>query len=205
MRSSGSWSGIARAPSGRVPVSDSVRSDPGGPRGGGVGHNHRMSVVIRAARPGDGAGLARAAVDFAAYYVELDPERFKQPVGDLVGWHEAELQRPVPGDAVWLVADSGGEAVGSVEATILEPREDAELQLVKDLGLRRAHVSYLAVQAAHRNQGIGTLLMAAVERWAREQGAELVLTDTRVGGLSVRFYEQNGYVQQSVILRKRLS
>ncbi len=164
-----------------------------------------MGVAIRAARPGDGAGLARAALDFSAYYVELDPERFKQPVGDLSSWHEEELRKPVPENAVWLVAEAeDGSVIGSVEATILEPREDAEIQFLKELGLRRAHVGYLAVQAAHRNRGVGTLLMEAVERWARERGAELMLTDTRIGGLSVRFYLKNGYSEQSVTLRKPL-
>ncbi len=46
--------------------------------------------------------------------------------------------------------------------------------------------------------------MEAVEQWAKEKGAELILTDTRIDGQSVRFYEKNGYTPQSVILRKRL-
>ena len=161
--------------------------------------------LIRAAQPRDAAGLAQAALDFSTYYIDLDPERFKYPEGDLVGWYEAELRKPVADEAVWLVADVDGGAVGSVEATILEPMEDATLQPQRDVGLRRAYVGYLAVQTAYRNQGIGSVLMAAVEHWARDRGAELILTDTRLGGLSVRFYEKNGYVQQAVILRKRLT
>jgi GNAT superfamily N-acetyltransferase len=163
-----------------------------------------VAVVIRPARPGDGPGLAQAALDFSTYYIDLAPERFKYPAGDVVGWFESELQRPIPDNAVWLVADADGAAIGAVEAAILEPMQDAEIQSQRDLGLRRAYVNYLAVQADHRNHGVGSLLMEAAEQWAREKGAELILTDTRIDGLSVRFYEKNGYTQQSVILRKRL-
>jgi GNAT superfamily N-acetyltransferase len=163
-----------------------------------------MGVVIRTARPGDGPGLAQAALDFSTYYIDLDPERFKYPAGDVVGWFESELQRPIPANAVWLVADADGAAIGEVEASILEPIENAEIQSQRDVGLRRAYVNYLAVQAVHRNHGVGSLLMEAVEQWAKERGAELILTDTRLDGLPVRFYEKNGYTQQSVILRKRL-
>jgi hypothetical protein len=47
--------------------------------------------------------------------------------------------------------------------------------------------------------------MAAVEEWARERGAELVLTDTNVRSESVHFYEKPGYAHQSLILRKRIA
>jgi GNAT superfamily N-acetyltransferase len=166
--------------------------------------NGRVDVVIRTARPGDGPGLAQAALDFSAYYIELDPERFKYPSGDLVGWFESELQKPTPDNTVWLIAEADGTAIGAVEAAILEPIESAEIQSQRDVGLRRAYVNYLAVQTVHRNRGVGSLLMEAVEQWAKEQGVELILTDTRIDGLSVRFYEKNGYTQQSVILRKTL-
>jgi GNAT superfamily N-acetyltransferase len=44
-----------------------------------------------------------------------------------------------------------------------------------------------------------------VERWARDEGAELVLTDTNLRSPeAVHFYEKQGYTRQSVILRKRL-
>jgi GNAT superfamily N-acetyltransferase len=163
-----------------------------------------VGIVIRVARPGDGPGLAQAALDFSSYYIDLDPERFRYPTGDLVSWFESELQKPTSDTAVWLVADADGAAVGAVEAAILEPMENAEIQSQSDAGLRRAYVNYLAVQAVHRNHGVGSLLMEAVEQWAKDQGAELILTDTRISGLSARFYEKNGYTPQSVILRKTL-
>ena len=144
-------------------------------------------------------------MDFSAYYMDLDPNRFRFPGPDLETWLEDELQKPISGNSAWLVADADGLAVGAVEAVMPEPLESAEFQSQKDVGLRRAYVNYLAVQTVHRNHGIGSLLMEAVERWAKEKGADLMLTDTRLNGLSVRFYEKHGYVQQSVILRKNLA
>ena len=50
-------------------------------------------------------------------------------------------------------------------------------------------------------------MLQAVEDWARERDAELLLTDTNlrsdVG--AVAFYEKHGFERQAVILRKRLT
>jgi hypothetical protein len=164
-----------------------------------------VRVLIRAARPGDGEGLAQAALDLAEQYVSLDPERFKYPEADLVALNEAELRESLPEDELWLVAEVDGKAVGEVQAVIHEPAKGAEVQAQRDVGLKRVYVNYLAVQAKYRNRGIGSRLLDAVERWARDEGAELVLTDTNLRSPeAVHFYEKQGYTRQSVILRKRL-
>ena len=163
-----------------------------------------MDVIVRPARSGDAAGLAQALIDLAEQYVGLDPERFKVPAVDLART-EAELREPVHADRIWLVAELEGEAVGEVQAFVEEPLEDAESQAQLDVGLRRVYVNYLAVQARCRSQGIGRRLMEAVEEWARDRGAQLLVTDTNLRSeRAVRFYEQQGFARQSVILRKRL-
>jgi GNAT superfamily N-acetyltransferase len=149
--------------------------------------------------------LAQAAVDLAEQYVRLDPERFKIPDVDLTAKIEAELGEPLPADRAWLVAEVDGEAVGEVEAFIQEPLEDAAAQPQRDVGFRRVYVNYLAVQAAFRSRGIGGRLMDAVEEWARDRGAALIVTDTNLRSEpAVRFYEQQGFTRQAVILRKQL-
>jgi GNAT superfamily N-acetyltransferase len=164
-----------------------------------------VNVIVRPARPGDGEGLALARVDLAEQYVRLDPERFKIPDGDLTARAETELGEPLTADRTWLVAEVDGEAVGEVQAFIQEPVEDAAVQPQRDVGLRRVCVNYLAVQAAFRSRGIGGRLMDAVEGWARDRGADLIVTDTNLRSeQAVRFYEKQGYTQQAVILRKRL-
>jgi len=150
--------------------------------------------------------LAQATIDLAEQYVRLDPERFRVPEVDLAGSAEAELREPVPADRIWLVAEVDGDAVGEVQAYVQEPLEDAAIQPQRDVGLRRVYVNYLAVQAAFRSRGIGGRLMDAVERWAREREAALIVTDTNLRSeQAVRFYEKQGFTRQSVVLRKRLA
>lgn len=164
-----------------------------------------MNVIVRPARPGDGEGLAKATVDLAEQYVRLDPERFKIPDVDLAARAEAELREPVPADRIWLVAEVDGAAVGEVQAFIQEPVDDAAIQPQRDVGLRRVYVNYLGVQAAFQSRGIGGSLMDAVERWARDRTADLIVTDTNLRSeQAVRFYEKQGFTRQAVILRKRL-
>jgi GNAT superfamily N-acetyltransferase len=166
-----------------------------------------VNVVVRPARSGDGAGLARAAVDLAEQYVHLDPERFKiPPEADQIARTESELSEPLAAGQLWLVAEVDGEAVGEVQAFIEEPADDGALQAQRDVELRRVYVNYIAVQAAFRSRGVGTRLMDAVEQWAREREVALIVTDTNLRSEdAVRFYEQQGFTRQSVILRKRLA
>lgn len=166
-----------------------------------------VDLVIRPAKPEDAAGLAVAARDLAEQYAAREPERFGVPdpeaqVAALTRW----LEMPPAENAVWLIADAEGEAVGDAFAQLHEPVEDAAVQPQRDVGRRRAYLDYLAVRASHRGQGIGSRLLDAVEQWAREKGAELISTDTNLRSNfgAIEFYESHGYEQQAVILRKPL-
>jgi GNAT superfamily N-acetyltransferase len=151
------------------------------------------SVVVRPPRREDAKGLARAAADLAQQYAEA--------------WLEDAVERPQGEDSVWLVAEVDGEAVGEAQAQLSEPAANAAVQPQLDVGRRRVYLNYLAVQAAYRNRGIGGRLLEAVEEWAREQGAELISTDTNLRSNvgAVEFYERHGYEKQSVVLRKPLA
>ena len=124
-----------------------------------------------------------------------------------VAWFEDAVQKPRPENSVWLVAEVDGEAVGEAQAQLHEPMANAAVQPQLDVGRRRVYLNYLAVQAEHRSHGIGGRLLEAVEEWAREQGAELISTDTNLRSNvgAVEFYEHHGYEKQSVVLRKRLA
>jgi hypothetical protein len=48
-------------------------------------------VEVRALRAGDGAGCARAWLDAARYYVDMEPENFQMPAEEgLAGWFERD-------------------------------------------------------------------------------------------------------------------
>lgn len=125
----------------------------------------------------------------------------------VVAWYQEAFEKPRDENRLWLVAEVGGEAVGEAQAFMQEPARNAAVQPQRDVGRRRAYLNYLAVQAAHRSRGIGGRLMEAVENWARENGAELIETDTnlRTNVGAVEFYEKLGYVKQSVVFRKSLA
>lgn len=166
-----------------------------------------MDVVIRPPRPEDGEGLVRAACDLAAQYAALEPDRFAVPdaAASLAHFDEV-LARPPRDDVVRLVAEVDGEAVGEAIAELLEPMRNASVQPQLDVRRRSVNLGYLAVQERYRRKGVGGRLLDAVEAWAREQGAELISTDTNIRSNvgAVEFYERRGYVRQSVVLRKAL-
>ena len=59
---------------------------------------------------------------------------------------------------------------------------------------RRAYVASMWVAPAHRRTGLGTMLMDAVQLWARSQGAgELRLMVTSSNSIATAFYQRLGY------------
>jgi GNAT superfamily N-acetyltransferase len=165
------------------------------------------SLVVRPARPGDAADLARNWLDAARHYAELDADTFQVPAADgLVEWFGELLGRPPSDDAVWLVAEVDGRVVGDVVGRLEPPVEDAARQLLRDLGRVRLRVDALGVETAYRRRGVGARLMRAVEEWGRAKGAvRSVLTTYGASPLSVPFYERGmGYQRRSIVFEKRL-
>jgi GNAT superfamily N-acetyltransferase len=165
------------------------------------------SLVVRPARPGDAADLARNWIDAARHYAELDGDAFQvPPVDGLAEWFEELLGRPRSEDAVWLVAEVDGRVVGDVSARLERPTEDTERQLLRDLGRVRLYVDALGVEEAYRRRGVGARLMDAVEEWGRAKGAvRAVLTTYYASPLSVPFYEHGmGYRRRSIVFEKWL-
>ncbi|NEA23530.1 GNAT family N-acetyltransferase [Actinomadura bangladeshensis] len=161
---------------------------------------------IRAARSEDGSGVAEAWQDSAEFYRQIAPDWFRSPRSDgLARWLVGKL---VGGgaDRLALVADQDGEAVGFVHAALSLPIEDADRQVTRDAEMRRVFVNALAVQRSHWRSGVGTALMEAVERWARERGAELLTLETFAASpVSVPFYEDRmGYERHAIVFAKRL-
>jgi GNAT superfamily N-acetyltransferase len=158
-------------------------------------------------RVGDGEGLARAWLDAGAYYAALNPDLFQMPVEEgLATTIEDWALHATSDDALVLVAEQDGVAVGYIWATIEQPSPVAAANFVRDLGLVRVVIQALVVQEAYRRQGVGTRLMQAAEAWARGKGAAVALLDTYVGSpLSVPFYEEfMGYSRRALRFRKEL-
>jgi GNAT superfamily N-acetyltransferase len=163
-------------------------------------------LVVRPARTGDAADVARNWTEVAHHHVELDPEAYQVPSTDgLVEFFEELLGRPRSEGSVWLVAEIDGQVIGDISAHLERPAKDAERQIVRYLGEIRVYVDALAVAEAYRREGVGTRLMRAIERWGRDRGAVRVMLDTHAGSpLSVPFYERMGYRRRSIVFEKRL-
>jgi GNAT superfamily N-acetyltransferase len=166
-----------------------------------------MEILIRPERPGDGEGLARVWLDNAKYHAELAPDLFQVPEDTgLAEWMETKIAPAPPADRLSLIAEVDGRLVGFMSARLLEPMEEAERQVVGEVGETRLVINALGVERSHWRQGVGTKLMKAAEDWGRERGATLVCLDTWVESpVSVPFYERRlGYERRQIAFRKRL-
>jgi GNAT superfamily N-acetyltransferase len=167
-----------------------------------------VAVEVRAARLGDGAGLARVWLDNARYYVGLFPEDFRIPDEDgLDQWFETSLARAPSSSEQHLVAVVDGSVVAFASARLIDPDEHGARQMLADHPHRRAYVNALGTADAFQRQGIATQLVEALEAWAREQGARSIAATTYGGSpVSVPFWEQRmGYRPVGVTLTKHLS
>jgi GNAT superfamily N-acetyltransferase len=93
------------------------------------------------------------------------------------------LMRP---DHLFLVAAEDERRIGWIHATIVEYIEADRFVIVAGL----------VVDRDHRKAGVGRMLLAAVERWAAQQGCSIVRlwsSATRTG--AHRFYETVGYTR----------
>lgn len=103
-------------------------------------------------------------------------------------WREAALDVE-DGVRTVLVAERDGRLVGTVQlAPCGKPNQR-----------HRADVQKLLVRAAHRGQGIGAALMAAIEALAVARGRWLLTLDTRSDSASDRLYRRLGWTEVGTI------
>jgi acetyltransferase len=94
-----------------------------------------------------------------------------------------------------LAAVHEGTIVGSVQL---------ELASMPN-ALHRAEVQKLMVLRSQRRQGIGQVLMTAIEQVARQAGRQLLVLDTRLGDAAERLYARLGYIRAGVVPNFALS
>lgn len=130
------------------------------------------TIKIRAAESRDAAGLAALAG-------QLGYPSTREQV-------EARL-RGMAGDQeriVFVAEHAGGELAGY-----------ADLFLLRTIGAdARVEVAGLVVDEASRSRGVGAMLMARAEDWAREKGCAVIgLRSNVIREGAHRFYENLGY------------
>ncbi len=119
----------------------------------------------------------------ANWHAQSWPDRFEVPLGEQFGIWQA--------DGFVLVADADGEIVGMVSAEMV----DGPAVWVGDV----------IVTAAARRNGVGELLMHAVEEWARQRGATHIGLQVYVdNGPARSLYGKLGYVDDHIKMRRTL-
>lgn len=134
--------------------------------------------TLRAARDADADGLVALIGGVFDEYpgCVLDPDDLD---ADLFAWASHLAARDGTG---WVVTDATGEVVACVGAA---PSDAATVELKR-----------LYVRADARGRGLGAGLVALVEHWARDRGADTVelWSDTRFHDAH-RLYARAGYVR----------
>ncbi len=90
---------------------------------------------------------------------------------------------------VLMVARYTGHIVGSVQLELA----------TKPNARHRAEVQKLFVLQNQRKQGIGKLLMQAIESVAQERERTVLVLDTRQGDIAEQLYRKIGYIEAGVI------
>lgn len=134
------------------------------------------------------AELLQDAVDSGASLGFLPP----LPTDEAAAYWESVAAAVGEGSHVVLVAETaGGALVGAVQ-----------LELALRANARhRAEVTKLMVHRRARRQGIGRVLMEALETHARQLGRTTLVLDTRQGDPSEMLYRSLGYVLVGAIPR----
>jgi ribosomal protein S18 acetylase RimI-like enzyme len=123
---------------------------------------------------------AGASVGYVLPYSAADSESF---------WSEKVFPAVQAGARLLLVARQQGRIVGSVQLDIDTPPNQPH----------RAEVRKLLVHPDVRRQGVARVLMAELERHARQLGRTLLTLDTRTGDNAEPLYASLGYTVVGII------
>jgi GNAT superfamily N-acetyltransferase len=99
------------------------------------------------------------------------------------------FQRQQRGELMLFGAFAGDRLQGTVQLLLSMPEN----------GPHRAEVAKLLVHRRARRQGVGRVLMQALERVAVEAGKRLLVLDTQTGSAAEEFYTSLGYTKAGVI------
>ena len=146
------------------------------------------AVHVRRATRADLPTLGRLGAHLMRVHLEFDRRRFVAPTGNLEAGYAHFLGTQLDADdAVVLVAERGGAAVGYVFAGI-EPFSWKELRDAAGF------VHDIVVDQAERRSGVAGALMEAAIAWVREQGVASVMLWTAAPNEGAqRLFERLGF------------
>ncbi|HZH12220.1 MAG TPA: GNAT family N-acetyltransferase [Microvirga sp.] len=93
------------------------------------------------------------------------------------------------GERILLVAEDGGEIIGTVQVVLKQPENQPH----------RGDVSKMLVHRKARRRGVGAALMRAAEEAARRAGKTVLVLDTVTGSDAERLYTRLGWERVGII------
>lgn len=134
-----------------------------------------------------------SAADTQALAILLDELGYPSDAAEIPGRLERMAQFP---NALALVAERAGKAIGLITAHVIPMIHATE---------PAALLTTLVVKDGARNEGIGPMLVARVESWARGLGAKRIAVMSAFHRTRAHaFYERIGYVKNGFRLTKHL-
>jgi diamine N-acetyltransferase len=127
-----------------------------------------MDIRIRQAVPQDYEALLPLFEDIDALHRQQHPERFQKPAGPARD-RDVFLTALADEQVGFFVAEVSGELVGHLHVVV---RETPPLPVLKPRHV--AYINEIVVKAAYRGRGVGRLLMAQAEAWAKTNGATAI-------------------------------
>ena len=145
------------------------------------------SFEVRPARPGDARSFLEAFRSVAAERRFIQTEEVSQTARH----YRKRFRRPVTGEGANLVAVAGGGIIGSISI-----RRDAHP------ATRHTASIGMFVTSAWRGRGVGTALMHAAMRWARDTGVERIdLSVYQHNQAAIGLYRAFGFVEEGRLIR----
>jgi GNAT superfamily N-acetyltransferase len=152
-----------------------------------------MALLIRSATPGDGETLTVLAQRLGA--IPLPPWRSPDEISAADAREMIEAVTSGSSDNEVFVAEREGQVVGCLHM----------LTMTDFFGRPHAHISVIATHEAAQGTGVGRVLMAHAEAWARARGMSLLTLNVFDGNMRARrLYERAGFAPETVKYAKRL-
>jgi ribosomal protein S18 acetylase RimI-like enzyme len=148
---------------------------------------NRTDLTIRTANERDLPILSALAARLTTF--ELPPWRTATEIADADAAAMMNAVRAGSPDNEVLIAERGGTVVGCLH--MVTPTDF--------FGRRHAHISVIATSEAAEGTGVGRMLIAHAERWARQRNlALLTLNVFDANARARRFYERAGFTPEVV-------
>ncbi|MDH3517629.1 MAG: GNAT family N-acetyltransferase [Acidimicrobiia bacterium] len=165
-------------------------------------------IVIRRPVLTDAASVGRAWEDARQFYSNLDSRAFLPPNPEDHELGRAIVEKLIAAAELpdrWIrIAELDAEAVGFITATLHQPVENANREIMRDETRRLVKIDTLAVQRSYWRKGFGRTLIEDVEDWAKGVEATLLKVGTYAHSPAVAFYETLGYSHRAIIFEKYL-